>query len=454
MLFDIADRLQISSGLLPSLLMLRPSFWVLQCAPENSLELAEMLGKLSAPWTKLLWGPRGAGKTYSLAELCGILLESSFEERILVVAPSNVAVDTAMIEILEAFQRRPALEHLLTERRVVRFGYPRDERILAHPELFGPVDRELLSEEVAALHRKIRAMKESQAPEEQIAIARAELHQLQEQIKERLTTHLSNARLATTVASAFTGQNLLAKAGAWGTVAADEASMINAAIVLELASIAKERLLLVGDPRQLAPIFEWQRGSAPDKVEHWLGKDPYEFSTISIGSGWDKKIRTDDSRMVRVLSQRRCHPRIWSLVESLLSNLFASGVSIGELESIASVPPLPVEPAVLMDVSSTGVAAQDDLEKKSSDDLAQRYLSACRKTRRTWENPPTAWLAIDLAAKSAPMLLACASPSLPLTEVRLGLLVDGFMRRSKLILGCKGSKLGRFTRSKAVRRMP
>jgi very-short-patch-repair endonuclease len=397
MLFDIASRLQgllgpPPLGLDPNAVSLGPSM-----SAENSRELAEMLSKVRTPWTRLLWGPPGAGKTHSLAELCSILLESSSDERILIVAPSNVAVDSAMIELLAAFQRHPALEHLLTERRVVRFGYPRDERVLGHPELFGPVDRELLSEEVATLHRTIRAMKEGLAPEDRIAIARAELHQLQERIKERLTSHLSNARLvATTVASAFTGQNTLAEAGAWGTVAADEASMINAAIVLALASIAKKRLLLVGDPRQLAPIFEWQRGAAPDKVEHWLGKDPYEFSTISVGSGWDKQIRTDDSRIARVLSQRRCHPRIWSLVESLYPAV-ASGVSVGELDSIASAPPLPGEPAVLMDVSSPSAAEQDDLGKISTDDLAQRYLSACRKSGKTWENPPTAWLAIDLA---------------------------------------------------------
>jgi very-short-patch-repair endonuclease len=50
-----------------------------------------------------------------------------------------------------------------------------------------------------------------------------------------------------------------------------------------------------------------------------------------------------------------------------------------------------------LDVSSPGAAAQNDLETTSANDLAKRYLSACRKTGRTWENPPTAWLAIDLA---------------------------------------------------------
>jgi very-short-patch-repair endonuclease len=397
MLFDVASRLQGLAkfpqlGLDPTITFLGSSI-----SSENSRDLAQMLSSVRTPWTRLLWGPPGAGKTYALAELCSILLESSPEERVLIVAPSNVAVDAAVIEILAAFKRRPTLEPLLTERRIVRYGYPRDERVLAHPELFGPAERELLSEEVAALHKKIRAMKENQAPEDEIAVARAHLRQLQEQIREKLALHLSNARLvATTVASAFTGQNTLAEAGPWRTVAADEASMLNAAIVLALASIAKNRLLLVGDPRQLAPIFEWQRGSAPANVERWLGKDPYEFSSISVGSGWDKKIRSDDSRMARVLSQRRCHPRIWSLVEALYPSVVSS-VAIRELDSIIAAPPLPGEPAVLMDVSSLGSAAQNDLETTSANDLAKKYLSACRKTGRTWENPPTAWLAIDLA---------------------------------------------------------
>jgi phosphate starvation-inducible protein PhoH len=51
-----------------------------------------------------LWGPPGAGKTYCSARLAAGLLTASREERILLVAPSNVAIDAGLVELIKALE--------------------------------------------------------------------------------------------------------------------------------------------------------------------------------------------------------------------------------------------------------------------------------------------------------------------------------------------------------------
>ena len=63
--------------------------------------VADQLAGLPVPWAGFLWGPPGAGKTYGLGRLVKRLLLSSPNEQHLVVAPSNRAVDVAVLEFLQ-----------------------------------------------------------------------------------------------------------------------------------------------------------------------------------------------------------------------------------------------------------------------------------------------------------------------------------------------------------------
>lgn len=362
----------------------------------DSRALAAKLSSISTPWTRLLWGPPGAGKTHCIAELSALLLRGDPDARVLIVAPSNVAVDAAVCELLAALERDRDLANLLSARKIVRYGYPRDERILSRSDLFGPEGLEELSRKVHATSKTVRELSRISAPELEIAAKKAELRQLQEEMKQRLAAHLQSARIVlTTVASTFSGSSTVVEAGPWQTVIVDEASMVGGAIVLALASLASHRLLLSGDPRQLSPIVEWRRGEIPSAVERWLARDPYEIVGVSAGTGHHRSIKTDDPRMARVLSQRRCHPRIWSLVSPLYPDV-ESVVDQLSLELIAKAPPLPGEAAVLLDVSSELVPPAEYLRHQSPERIAREYLSACRSIGGSWENPPTAWLAIDV----------------------------------------------------------
>ena len=380
----------------------------LQATPlqnENSELVARGLQQTQTPWARLLWGPPGAGKTYCSARLATALLTQNPEERVLMVAPSNVAVDAALAELITALECSEDGRRLLRDRFVLRYGYPKDERINARPELFGPAGLEELSREVHAVQLEVRRLTQKRSPEPEIAEAKTRLRQLQSQRKTRISEHVASARvLATTVASAFSGSSPVVAGIGWQTVIADEASMLAGASVLALAALAKQRLLLVGDPRQLGPIFEWNApGTANPNVHRWLAADPYETASLSIGTGWGKRIRTDDSRMARIIAQRRCHPRIWSLVQSLYPAVNTL-TDIPRISQLAEIPPLPGEPAVLLDLSRARSLRQDVPSTESSEDLKVKWESACRKVGQTWENPPTAMLAIDAARDARSMM--------------------------------------------------
>lgn len=369
---------------------------------DNSHDLAIDLLNLQVPWTRLLWGPPGSGKTHCLAYLAAKLAESEASPRILILAPSNVAVDNAMFELVNALEQDGRGRDLLSRRKVFRFGYPRDERILSRGELFGPPELHDLSRAILATYKEIKSLKENRSPERTVAETQAKLKQLQETRKSILANYLSTAQIvATTIASAFAGispiSNDLRLNSSWDAVIVDEASMVNGALVVLLSSLARSRFLLVGDPRQLGPVFEWQKtAQPPDNVIKWLQKDPYELTGISTGLAWQKNIKDNDGRMARILAQRRCHPRIWQLTAALYP-FVVSNVDIIKLNSIAAVPPLPSEPVVFLDLSSGRKPVSDLPETASAPILAVDYESACRRVGRSWENPPTAMLTIDIA---------------------------------------------------------
>ena len=360
--------------------------------------VAEQLAALKTPWTRVLWGPPGAGKTYCAARIAARLSVSDPAEKVLLVAPSNIAADTALAEVIAALETSETGSRLLSDRSVLRYGYPRDDRITSRPELFGPADMEPLSREIHSLQLEIRRLRQQKASEQDVAEVKAKLLELQSQRKSRVSEHVRGARiLATTVASAFTGTSPIVASIAWSTVIADEASMLSGAIVLALAGLGKSRYLLVGDPRQLAPIFEWNDGQGTStEVRHWLAEDPYEFVGLSSGAGWSRQIHIDDGRMARILAQRRCHPRIWSLVQGLYPQVDTS-VDLSRLAVIADAPPLPGESAVLLDLSRGRAPNRELSGPEQTEDLKLDWESACRKVGRTWENPPTAMLAIDVA---------------------------------------------------------
>lgn len=392
---ELSDNLSMLPGVPRSSTILHRKAGDREIKLDNGKSLALDLSSLGSPWARLLWGPPGSGKTYCLGWLAAYLSNLRKAGRILVVAPSNVAVDAATREVVKAFETQ--WMPLVRARRIVRYGYPRDEEILARPELLGPEAVEKLSNAIYEKDLQVKRMRQQRAPESEIAAARAELKQLETERKTAVVEHLKQASVVlTTIASVCQQGSAIRESGQWDTVIADECSMLNGALALFLSSLAERRYLLAGDPRQLAPIFEWNRGEAPDDVKRWLSRDPFEIIEFSTGEGVDRIVKERDPRVVRLLSQRRCHPAIWETVSHLYPEVRPE-VPKQKLDGLAQLHPLPGSPVVYFDVGTSSRVLRNEYDTTDAEELAALYESACRKSGRSWENPSTARIAIDLA---------------------------------------------------------
>lgn len=364
---------------------------------KDSTNVASYLSNQPTPYTRFLWGPPGSGKTHCIAGFCKYLLTRSVNSRILIVAPSNVAVDAVVAELIVQFKNTI---NILSERLIFRYGYPKDSRIIGCVEVLGPIERDELMKSISAVHEEIRKLKGTSNVKALVAEKKSLLHQLQKKLKDATIKHIGEARIvATTIASAFMGDSPVAGRDDWENIIIDEASMINGATLVALSSLAQARCIIVGDPRQLGPIFDWNRRQNPsDDIKKWLALDPFQIAQISSGEGWSQKIRTETASMVRVLSQRRCHPTIWSLVSNLYESV-EPAVDNAYLDNIAQIPPLPGYPAILLDISK-GRAPETPLGQDRGHieiEDAINYESACQSNGSSWCNPPTAMLAIDVA---------------------------------------------------------
>ena len=352
---------------------------------------------LPRPWTRVLWGPPGAGKTYCLASFTAGLVQDR-AERVLLVAPSNVAVDVATLQLVRLLEKSSASSKLIPARKVLRYGYPRDERILSRPELLGPEEMAPLSNCIEEGFREIRRLTQRRAPDAALAAVRAEVRQLSEERKRRIAAHAVGAQIVTTTLAALASPTCpLNEAGPWQTVILDEASMVGGAVVMFLASKARQRFLIAGDPRQLGPVFEWKQGEPPAAIQTWIAKDPYELAGLSTGAGLDKVVVTRDQRVARIMCQRRCHVGLWASISSLYPGV-SSDVGEARAQLLADLAPAEGQPFVVLDLSTAlRIAVPDAVTGVPEEDVALDYDSACRKVGRTWQNPPTAMLTIDVA---------------------------------------------------------
>ena len=336
-------------------------------ADEDSGEVALGLAALPVPWTRLLWGPPGAGKTYALGRLIMELVQANPLGRILVVAPSNRAVDVA-IEQLVAQLDHSALAHLVTERKILRFGYPRRTHIVERSELLGPEQLDALTRKVRTLAAQITKAEAEQVQVADLAVMRAELLGVQEEVKDAVAAHIQQCTVVGTTATlAYMPASPIGQMQ-WDTVLVDEATMVTPAMCVWLASLATQRLLLAGDPRQLGPVFEGFVDAASESYE-WMGRDIFAKSGVSSGTGEHHEIAEADTRLARITSQRRCAPQIWERIESL----YPSVINLADdtrFESLAMLGPCAGQAVAVLDTSGKCCRVKGSWQNEFSADLA------------------------------------------------------------------------------------
>lgn len=345
-------------------------------ARENSREVADHLAQLRSPWTRFLWGPPGAGKTYALGRLIIKLLEQESDTKILLVAPSNLAADVALEQIF--IQLSPLQRQLyIKANKILRYGYPRKNTILSEPSVLGPPELGNLTQKINDISSRLSRAERERIPEDKQSLLKAELLAKQEDLRRLLSEHITQCRLVvTTTAQTYLKASPLSHLK-WDTVLVDEVTMVPPAVCFFLSSVATERLLLAGDPRQLGPIYE-SNPVNKDNVEKWLGKDIFDVSGLSRSIGDQRTISTNDPRMARITSQRRCTSSIWSLVSHLYPSV-TSRVDEKYNKPLLNLSPMPGRGVVLLDVSKWEQSAK------------------CIRLNSSWCNPFSAVLSLRFA---------------------------------------------------------
>jgi very-short-patch-repair endonuclease len=348
----------------------------------DSSMVAHNLAALPIPWSKFLWGPPGAGKTYALGKLAATLCERFPEENILIVTPSNRSVDVAFEQFINLIMDYK-LGNLIKARKLLRYGYPRIKGIIEKPELLGPANLDILSKKVNEISTRLNKAERNKAPSSELAVILTELLTAQEELKDAVNNHIKECRVvATTTTLAYLESSPVSKI-VWDTVIVDEVTMVPPATCMFLASIAKKRILFAGDPQQLGPVYETSRSHTATEDEYiWMGKDVFEKSGLSEGFGETRQTHFSDDRLAIITSQRRCTSEIWSWVEHLykgINNLTEDT----NLKKIINLPPCAGKAVVVLDTYNVNGVAK------------------CSKHGRSWQNEYTATLALEVASMIA-----------------------------------------------------
>lgn len=310
----------------------------------------------------VIWGPPGTGKTYTMAQIAKEGLQHN--KSILIVSHSNVSVD-GMVKQTVASLRSADMGNLLTEGKVLRYGYVRDEELSrdSYAVAYNYVlnNRPDLKQQLDLLYRVKDQLKKSgnylTDRGEQIE---KELKKTRAEIRSEERRYVSKAKLVATTISKVTVDPLFDEVG-YDIVMFDEVSMAYVPQIICAACYAKERLVLVGDFRQLAPIVQ-------SEAKTVLGKDIFAYLGIYKG-------RTVCSHpwLVMLNEQRRMHPAISAFPSANIYNhLLKDHISVKESRAgIVKKQPLPGHAINLINLAGSYCATM-----KNSDNSRFNILSA------------------------------------------------------------------------------
>ncbi len=267
-----------------------------------------------------LWGPPGTGKTRTLGLAADCLVKLG--ERVLILAHSNAAVDVAIL----AAARHLRYTDDYYKGRILRYGFCHSAVLEDLPKVTAKGALEAqdpnLFERLEELEKQksdyLDIINDQKADQWRKDMAAAQLRGVQskivpiyEEIEERERRLLRAAKIVACTLSKAAIDDAIHAAG-FDAVLVDEASMALIPQCVFAGSLARKRIGVFGDFRQLPPIALAETPAA----QRWLARDIYQSSGIenAVNEG------REDSRLTVLKSQYRMHPKIVSVINPLYYN--------------------------------------------------------------------------------------------------------------------------------------
>ena len=282
-----------------------------------------------------IWGPPGTGKTRTIAEICREFYKS--ELRVLVLSQSNKAVDEMVLKY-------KSLYNDWAVGKIVRYGYAENEELKK--------EKFLLSQELALLENSDlqqrkeeieKKLKDDRLSDDERIDLSEKLDIIERNIKFAETYIVNQAMIVATTICKATVDPAIFK-GLFDVVIVDEVSMVNIPQIFFAASLAKSKLICVGDFNQLSTITKCENEFLKKDVFNYCGID------VALKSGYSHE------HMCMLNIGYRCHPQITKVCsEHMYNGLLKCHESVEKkVEHITGLNPVKGEPIVLVDMNGIG----------------------------------------------------------------------------------------------------
>ena len=300
-----------------------------------------------------VWGPPGTGKTQTLAKIAWAHIDKG--ERVLMLSYSNVSVDGAILRVT-------SLKNDVFPGQLVRYGFPKDKRISAHPYLSSY--NLAINNYPDLLKRRTQLQAEKKRLEKndpKLIQVERELNEIRRELRTAESQCVRNAKfVATTVSKAIVDKEI--RNSAFDVVIFDEASMATIPQIAYAAKLARKNFVCMGDFRQLPPIVQSSKESP-------LNADIFQYCGITqaVDQGSNHKW------LCLLDTQYRMHPEIADFAgRSIYNGLLKSANGMTEKrEKTVMAEPFAGRAMEFVDLSGTMSTCI-----KSSDDSHANVLSA------------------------------------------------------------------------------
>jgi hypothetical protein len=314
-----------------------------------------------------IWGPPGTGKTSTLGLAVAALVANG--ESVLVISHSNTAVDTA----IKSATKYLASTSYYKNGMVLRYGVPSPEVVQTYPDLDV---REVVSQKHPELVLQIKQLQQqnkhlvkqsrnpnlsaTQRSEVQVEIGaiKEKLKPLKQELRSKAAELITQAMVVgCTFSKATIAPEIYQRR--FDAVIVDEASMAYIPHCAFVSTLAKKRVAIFGDFRQLGPISQAKTKNA----ETWLQRDIFESAGITTAV----KRNQSDPRLVLLKIQYRMHPNISAIPNKLFydSQLQDSpDVAIRTTPYVQNLPH-PGSALIFQDITRLSASCFNETESKS-----------------------------------------------------------------------------------------